>query len=608
MLKKPFIYMVCGLGGAFALYLLLFSWIEGRVLDRSTAAAQSQLELVTESLNQRVKRFAPLPQMIAQQQSLSGLLRDSENEGLVPFVNEQLRLQASNIGADAIFLMDQSGRTVASSNYRTDKSFMGRNFSFRPYFSESLAGSTSQFHALGTTSGERGFYFAAPVLDGTEVTGVIAVKMTVDDIDASWAGLAYETLVADPNGIVFMASRPDWHFRTLAPLSDGQLNVVAQSRQFPIDRILPLGETPTNLDENGVQVTVAGQSGTEAYYAQSEPITLRGWHAIQLMPTAALRAQALVELMYWGMSALIFLLIGYIFFQRRRQRLEAARVQKAERDLLEHRVEERTVELNALNGQLVDKIEEQQMTEAELRRTQKELIQAGKLASLGQMSAALSHEINQPLAAIRSYAGNAVDFLDKEHGTRARENIVYISDMADRIARISKHLTNFARRSGDKLGPVSVRDVIEESIALVMPKVRETGAEITFTPPEPDCQIIGGHLRLQQVVINLLSNGIDAVDPDDVAQIDVGVEVGEDIVSILVRDNGSGVSPEASSQIFDPFYPTKEASKGMGLGLSISFNIIEDFGGKISASNHGEGGAEVRIDLRRAQNTLKAAE
>lgn len=607
-MKKFTLLIASGLGGLLIIYLLLFPWIEGRILASSKLTARIQLDLVAESLNQRVKRFAPLPQLIAQQGSLVDLLNDPENAGLVPFVNEQLRLQAINTGAADVFLMDQTGLTIASSNYRTDRTFLGQNFSYRPYFAKSLAGAASQFHALGTTSGERGFFFAAPVLSETEVLGVLAVKITVDEIDAPWAGLAYETLVADANGVVFMASRPDWHFRTLAPLTAAQSEAIAQSRQYPADLMTPLGNTAAIMGEDRVQLAVTQAGRTDLYYAQSKPIALRGWHVIELTPASLIRTRALVELLYWCMSALIVLLLAYIFWQRQRQRAVALQRQKVERAILEQRVQERTVELHALNGQLVEKIEEQQRTEGELRQTQKELVQAGKLASLGQMSAALSHEINQPLAAIRSYAGNAVDFLDKERTARARENIVYISDMADRIARISKHLTNFARRSGDTQGPVSVRDVIAEAIALVQPKMREAGAEIAFTQPEQDCKVIGGPLRLQQVMINLLSNAIDAAGPDGAAKVEVNVDVVNDIVSILVRDNGTGVAPHAAEQIFDPFYSTKEAGQGMGLGLSISFNIIEDFGGKISVSNHIDGGAIFRVDLQRSYDTAKVAE
>ncbi len=603
---SPFRVLGPGLAVAAAIgsSLALWPWIENRALERSANSARLQLDLVQESLDQRIKRFRPLPQLISQQGSLLQLLEDTDNSGLVPFVNEQLRLQSINIGAADVFLMDPHGTTVATSNYRKDRSFLGKNFSFRPYFSTAMTGATAQFHGLGTTSGERGFFFSAPVLSGTAVVGVLAIKMTVDEIDAQWTALDHEVLVADNNGVVFMAGRPDWHFRTLAPVSAEMRANNEEVRQFPPERLVPLIDIPDIKDGQNVRVDIKQTEHTIPYYAQSAPINLRGWHVVALTPTAKIRAEVLTELAYWCMAAALLILSVATFGQRHRQRKQMLAVQRSERDLLEQRVQERTLELKSLNTQLVEEIGAHQRAETELRKTQKELIQAGKLASLGQMSAALSHEINQPLAAIRSYAGNAVDYLDRDRQPKARENLVYISDMADRISRISKHLTNFARRSGDKLGAVSVKSVVDESIALVQPRLRAAGGNISFEPPDDGLEIIGGHLRLQQVMINLLSNAIDANAESGGALVSVSVEPGADTVSIVVRDNGPGLPSDTAGQVFDPFFTTKDSGGGLGLGLSISFNIIEDFGGKISASNAAEGGAVFRLILKRAGQTV----
>ena len=600
--RTVFIIAVAGLGIVF----LVLPFMETKILQRANTSAYSQLELVRESLDQRIKRFAPLPQLIAQQSSLLALLQDADNDGLVPFVNEQLRLLAINIGGADVYLIAPDGTTVATSNYRSDSSFLGNNYDYRPYFTEALRGAASQFHALGTTSSERGFFFSAPVVDGTEVAGVLVVKMTVDMIDAAWGDLDHEIIVADANGVVFMGSRPEWRFRTLTRLTAGQKQIIHETRQFPVGALVPLNEPLNSVGTDDVRMDVLDGDETLQFYTQSVPVALRGWHAIVLTPATVIRRQTWFAAAYWCTSVFVLLLIAYLISQRQAQRREVERLQMAERDLLEKRVDERTIELNKVNLQLVDKIKDHQAAEAELRNTQKELVQAGKLASLGQMSAALSHEINQPLAAIRAYAGNAVDFLDKDRTGSARENIVHISDMTDRIARISKHLTNFARQSGDTLGAVSVSSVVEEAITLVMPKVRKTGAHLEFDRPDIEYTIIGGHLRLLQVVVNLLSNGIDAGGEAQTAVVRVRLEATADTVSIFVSDNGPGLAPDVADQIFDPFFTTKEAGKGMGLGLSISFNIIEDFGGKILVANHPDGGAEFELVLKRTHEQAEA--
>ncbi|MEM6943582.1 MAG: ATP-binding protein, partial [Pseudomonadota bacterium] len=263
-------------------------------------------------------------------------------------------------------------------------------------------------------------------------------------------------------------------------------------------------------------------------------------------------------------------------------------------------VQSRTAELRTTNASLSAEVAERRLAEERLRQTQKELVQAGKLAALGQMSAALSHEINQPLAAVKSYSDNAVAYLDRSRVAEARANLSHISKMADRMAKISSHLRNFARRPGDALRAIPVGQVIEEAVSLIEPLARKRGATLQYRPPEEPVWAVGGRLRLQQVVVNLLSNALDAMADKAEVLIEIDVETTDDTVEITVRDHGPGLRPGDEDQMFEPFFTTKPVGKGMGLGLSISFNIVEDFGGKLTAANHREGGAVLRVRLRRS--------
>ncbi|MEM1131032.1 MAG: ATP-binding protein, partial [Pseudomonadota bacterium] len=260
----------------------------------------------------------------------------------------------------------------------------------------------------------------------------------------------------------------------------------------------------------------------------------------------------------------------------------------------------RTADLNDANRQLLAEVQERRMAETRLRETQTELIQAGKLAALGQMSAALSHEFNQPLAAVKSYSENAAAFLDRNKLPQARENMGRISDMADRMAEISRHLRNFARRPQEQVGAIPLNAALDDALALMESRLGRENATLIDDIPDGEVQVIGGRVRLQQVIVNLLSNALDAMADQAEKRIDLSVEEDAQEVRVVVRDRGPGLGPDVLEKAFDPFFTTKGPGKGLGLGLSISFNIIRDFGGRLEAANHPEGGAVFTIVLRPA--------
>lgn len=576
--------------------------------ERTQTESTATLRIIADGLNQTVGRYEPLPELLAERQSLAYVLREPGNDGLIPFVNEQLRQSALSVGASDIFLMDTDGLTVAASNYRTDRPFIGENFDYRPYFQRAVEGQSARFHALGTTSGERGFYFASPVLEGISVEGVIALKVSVGEIEDGWQGLGREIAVVDPNGIVFLSSRTDWRFRSLTNLPETVQDWIEATRQFPIDRVSTLQSSTTTRPDGIVEMEVSTADASENFLVESIALDLPGWHATVFSPTAPIRSNALFAFLMWVLGVLVLALLSFVALQRRIRFAERMRIQRSERQLLERRVKERTADLNKANTELHSEIEERKATEVRLKKTQKDLVQAGKLAALGQMSAALSHEINQPLSAVISYADNAATFLERDRVDDAKDNINRISQMADRMARISRHLRNFARRPGDKLNAVPLTAVIDEAISLTAPQLNSRNAQIHFVRPAAELYAIGGQLRLQQVLVNIFSNALDAMSDLDEPMIDVSIKEAGKNIQINVRDHGPGLKDDVLNQAFEPFYSTKEGGEGMGLGLSISYNIIEDFGGRLTAANHPEAGAIFGISLRREIDSQMVAE
>lgn len=589
--------------GAVALAILLaaaiaFPRVERLLLHRIADQAEAKLLLTVDGLAGTITNHRPLAKLIAERPILLDLLDDPDNEGLLPFVNEQLRLTASSLSVSDVYLMDTGGTTIAASSYRKALSFVGQNFRYRPYFTEAAAGGLGQFFALGTTSLERGYFMAAPVLDNTRIRGVVAVKLLVDPFELAWRGGDDEVVVTDLSGVIFMASRPEWHFRTLAPLGPEALARIEATRQYPLDRLVPI-TSQTREPAEGLVLFTLGEGG-ETFVRREALIADAGLRVMVLAPAAPARAQALVIIALAGVLALLAALGAVIIGDRRarlREREEAARAAKEE---LERRVAQRTADLKIANERLRTEIDERRTTEARLRSTQKELVQAGKLAALGKMSAALSHEINQPLAAVKSYADNAAAFLDRARTAEARENLVRISEMADRMAVISGHLRTFARRPQDGVEPVELGAVIGDALALMEAQGRARGARFERVAPAVPIWAMGGRVRLQQVVVNLLANALDAMETAEAPLVTITLAEAGERVEITVRDRGPGLPEDAEARLFDPFFTTKRPGKGLGLGLSISYNIVEDFGGRLAARNAEGGGAEFIVSLRRA--------
>ncbi len=594
--------LALGLLVVIALGLAALPSVERLFLIRAGDQGLATLRLAVEGLRGALQRFEPLPGLIGERLILAELLADPSDDGLQAEVNEQLRVTAEELGASDVYLLDAGGLTIATSNYLKERSFMGRRFAFRPYFTQAIAGGIGRYFALGTTSLERGYFYAAPVLDNGQIVGALTLKFTVDAFEDAWRGGSSDIIVSDLNDIVFMSSREDWHFRTLSDLSAQVLAEVADTQQYPLDELVPLDNSRDRLTDTLSFLRIEDGSTRQDFVTSSTLLEDVGWRVSILVPAGPAKAQALTVLLVFVLFVLFVGLVLMSLLQRRARILERLEAQRAAQDMLERRVDERTADLNAANANLLVEVEERRAAEQRLRKTQHELVQAGKLAALGQMSAALSHEINQPLAAVKTYADNAVTFLDRDRPSDARENVSRISKMADRMAAISGHLRNFARRPQEDIGPVEVLHAIDDAMALMEARFKKTGADVAYDRLDAPIWVIGGQLRLQQVIINLLNNALDAMEGQPTPSLEIAVETDSQThVLIHVRDRGEGLEEKALAQLFDPFFTTKSPGKGLGLGLSISYNIVEDFGGRLRARNREDGGAEFSIELRAAQ-------
>ncbi|MCA0271867.1 MAG: two-component sensor histidine kinase [Proteobacteria bacterium] len=586
--------------GAFAAGVVLLVLGVERIASRNALAeghdrAETTLRQTVNSLEGHLRRFEALPALLARNQNIRDALETPQDPARIAALNQWLDETNALIESSDLYLIDLSGTTLAASNYARKDSFIGQNFSYRPYFTAAREGKSGHFYALGTTSGVRGYYFASPVRDDAgQILGVLALKIGVDEIEASWAAREYQILVTDPEGIVFMSTDPGWLYQGLLPLGRDQLARITASRRYA-DQALTALEVQSIETGPAHLLRLADGTGEDREYVATERVMPQaGWTVRVLLDTAPLKAPARLAVLAFALLLLVALLLSWLFLQRRARLAERLAIQAAARADLERQVAERTADLTRAND--------------DLHRTQADLVQAGKLAALGRMSAALSHEINQPLAAARNYADSAGLLIDRADLPRAKENIGQILALIDRMAAIARHLRNVARKPNEPLKTVDLNAVLTDALAVAQARLDSAGATVETDLAADLPMVQGGPVRLQQVLVNVLSNAADAVEGTTDRRIALAARPLGDEVHLTVRDRGPGVAPAIADRIFDPFFTTKQVGSGLGLGLSISYNIMKDFEGDLRVANHPEGGAVFTLVLRRAGPKALAAE
>jgi len=585
------------LAGALAIVFAAGPIATRTYLDQAAARGENTLRLAVSALGGHMSRFEPLPALIADHNDIKALVMNPGNDRLRDDANIYLKEINALLQSSDIYVMLPSGDTIAASNYDGPASFVGENFSYRPYFQDAIEGRPGRFFALGTTSLKRGYYFSAPIEVDHEIRGVVVFKVDIDTIEASWKSGEYEIIVSDPEGIIFMTGRPDWLYASLLPLTPERLARTEESRRYANAELRELPVRHGDFQDIHKLLTVLDDSNTTEYLMLSEPMEKAGWTVHVLMDTASAYTQTYATLTVAVLLLGLAALLAAIVLQRRARLAERMELQRSAQAQLEHRVEERTADLALVNSQLETEVAERRATELQLRQTQSDLIQAGKLAALGQMSAALSHEFNQPLAAVKTYADNAAILIDRARVDEARDNVSRISALTDRMASISRHLRNFARKPNEKLGPVALDEVVTDTLEIIGWRLKAADArlEVDLGPTPP--VVRAGSVRLQQVLVNIISNAADAVEGLPDRRIDLTARRKGGKITITVRDRGPGVPEAISERIFDPFFSTKGIGKGLGLGLSISYNIVKDFGGSLAVERHPEGGALFSIEL-----------
>ncbi|WP_279482051.1 ATP-binding protein [Aureimonas sp. SK2] len=569
-----------------------------RALDQSVAVGSGTLRLASAALSGHLARYEALPVLVAERPEVLALLARPRDEAARREANLYLKSVNSLLSSSDVYLMLTDGETIAASNFNGPGSFVGENFRYRPYFQDAAEGRQGRFYGLGTTSGKRGYYFSAPVRANGVVAGIVVIKVDLDSLEAAWASGEFEIIVTDPEGIIFMAGRPDWRFRIFERGPPDALSRTEESRRYANEPLPDLGATRFKAGNRTI-VEIPEKDVLRSFVTLSEPMPEAGWTVRVLVDRAPARLLGVVV----GFAVLFLLGIGGFAFaalQQRRHRLAERERARAEAHVeLEQRVSERTAKLASVNMRLKKEVADRRAAEDLLRRTQSDLVEAGKLAALGQMSAALSHEFNQPLAAASAYADSTTVLLQRGRIEEAKENVERIASLVDRLTKISRHLRNFARRPEEQLEAVDVHAVVADALAIAEWRLKAADAEVETQLDPRITHVSAVPVRLQQVLVNLISNAADAVEGGECRTVVVSATPEPDgQVRIAVADRGPGVPDAILPRIFDPFFTTKGVGKGLGLGLSISYNIVRDFGGSLSCEKRAGGGAAFSLTLR----------
>lgn len=569
-----------------ALFFVILLWpiqrmVESYYLEGLQRKNGQTLDLFVANLTGTLQRYEVLPRIL-------GRLPDVQQALLTP--TDQQALHTANIllqgiqqqtGADVIYLMDSEGLTLAASNWDAERSFTGNNFAFRPYFTDAVKSGSGEFFGLGNISFKRGYYFGGAIYVADKVIGVIVVKVDLDFTETLWGQTPEQLMVTDKNDVVILTSRSDWRFNATRELTAQEQLSVAQHQPY------------TSINPRRIQLK---QHDWLTFAKRLDNI---GWQVSILAPQRLINQPVRTAMAVVAATLLAVLLVLGLLMQRRRHYIERIAMDTYAKRVLEDNVRTRTQDLQTLNTRLKQEVLERESTQQELVRAQDELVQAGKLSALGIMSASISHELNQPLAAIRSYTDNAKILLEQQRYSEVRSNLDLVAQLTERMASIITHLRAFARRDRLASEHVALQPAIEDALAMNVKRQRSLQVEIIRDIPDATLWVEAGETRLRQVLNNLINNALDALSERDAPRrLWLTTQVEKGWVVLILRDNGPGFSSEALAQACEPFYTTKTSARGLGLGLAICAALIKALKGRLLFANHPEGGAQVTLSLR----------
>jgi len=573
--RRPVVLVVLAiLAGLAASLWLAGHYAERRHWSERGIEARDRLELYAQSLRILVERVRAVPAILALDSEIQALMQAGPDPQLRERLSRRLQRLNHEAGSATLFLLDPRGETIAASNWQEPGSFVGYQYGFRPYFQDALREGSGRYFAVGVTTGVPGYFLSQAVRDPAgQLLGVLVLKLEMEELQRDWAGQSGILLVTDQHGIAILASRPAWRFRYQQGLAPELRARLVETRRYADQSLQPLElQMLRRLDSGAELLRIEGPDGRRDYLRLSRTLPDEDW-TLQLLeearvPGSVLRSYRLAAAGTWLALAFLLLFLG--------QRQKNRRLLLRRRAELEQLVEERT---------------------AALRRAQDELVQAAKMAALGQMSAALAHEINQPLTAMRMQLGSLGLLLERGEAEPMRACLARIDGLLTRMAALTGHLKTFARDTPGGLRERLQLDIlVDHALLLLEARIRQDAVQV-LRRREPLAWVEGNGIRLEQVLVNLLHNALDAMAGRPVRELRIELRRDGGDWLLGVADSGGGIAPEHLSRVFEPFFTTKPVGEGLGLGLAVSYGIVRESGGQLEVRN-GERGAWFGIRLQ----------
>ncbi len=547
------------------------SLLTERFTDSTRNRAQVRMTLYAGNLISELKRSSIVPQLLARDPTLIGALNSQDfaqsSQRLISYIDE--------IGAASLLLLDNSGRVVAAS----DRNLIGANHRSDAYFVNAVRSNDTIFTVTKDDNGAVMFTYSRKMEFAGSPIGVIVVEVDLKQFQNSWAGISDAVFISNSEGEILLATEPQW--RGLHEEEALQLRSPSAAIQRSI-------QTTTDW----VSLTTSANLLGSGVMRQEARIPFQGWKMTSFTTYASVRQRVNGVLALEIMGFAILLALTFFFLSRKAQ-VQSRFFQRE------------SAELRQLNQRLQREIAEREKAEKNLQVAEQTLAQSSKLAALGEMSAAVSHELNQPLAAMKTYLAGARLLLRRKRPEEAVSSFQRIDDLIERMGAITKQLKSYARKGGDAFAPLDMRDAVNSALSMMEPQLKRRHVEITKTMPREPVMVLGDRVRVEQVIINLFRNALDATKTVKDPQIDILLAAGETAL-LTIRDNGAGI--EDLDSLFEPFYTTKQAGDGVGLGLAISSGIVNDLGGRLTARNAAVGGAVFEVQLPILLDETEAAE
>ena len=531
-----------------------------RYIKATRNAAEVRLALHTGNLLAELRKAQIVPLLLSRDPELIGALTSDD----YTMTSQRLISYGEEIGAGSLMLLDEDGRTVAA----TDRSRLGESHRQDPYFVQALRAPGTVFTEVDQETGASSFYYARTLMSDRSTVGVIVVGVDLSQFESRWNGISDAVMVTSSEGEVLLATEPRWR-----GLEEGDA-LEALSAPTAIDRAI-------RAAADFVSLPVDAYLSGDGVIRSEARVPFQGWRMTVFTRYSSVRERvnAVLALEITGFAVLLAL----TFYLSSRK--ASTRVRLFQRE---------SAELRRLNERLSREVAERERAQADLSAAEATLQQSSKLAALGEMSAAVSHELNQPLAAMKTYLAGARLLLQRRRADEALSSFQRIDDLIERMGAITRQLKSYARKGGEAFEPVDLRAAVSSALSMMEPQLRARSVTITRNTPREPVMVRADRLRLEQVIINLLRNALDATKGVPEPQVDILMAAGRN-ASLSVRDNGHGI--EDLNSLFEPFYTTKAPGDGVGLGLAISSGIVSDLGGRLTARNALSGGAVFEVQL-----------